>query len=152
MIHTVAAAVLALTDPSAQPDLSWMAGYWLDCANGREASEVWSDPRQGALFGLGVTIRGDRVGFEASHIAPGADGRLAYHAQPDGMAPTAFVLIDHGPGRAVYENPENDFPTRILYQRDGDTLKARIEGEIEGQVRSMEWSFQAAPLNTRCPG
>jgi len=39
----------------------------------------------------------------------------------------------------------------VIYERDGDALKARIEGEIDGQARSMEWNFSAAPLNTRCP-
>ena len=67
------------------------------------------------------------------------------------IPPTVFVLSDSGPNRAVFSNAENDFPTRIVYERAGDALMARIEGEIEGQARSMEWNFKAAPLNTRCP-
>jgi hypothetical protein len=53
--------------------------------------------------------------------------------------------------RAVFENLENDFPNRIIYAREGDRLDARIEGTINGQPRSMAWSFTAQPLNTRCP-
>ena len=53
--------------------------------------------------------------------------------------------------KAVFANAENDFPTRVIYQRDGDVLTARIEGEIGGQPRSLAWNYTAAPLNTRCP-
>lgn len=144
------AAALLQTAPAATPDLSWMAGYWLDCSDGREVSETWSDPRGGLSVGHAVTLTSRGPSFEVSHIGP-TPGGFAYVAQPGGVPPTAFVLAESGPNRAVFANPENDFPTRVLYERDGDALKARIEGEIDGQARSMEWNFKAAPLNTRCP-
>lgn len=144
------AAVLMQTAPAPSPDLSWMAGYWLDCSQGREASEAWSDPRAGLSVGHAVTVSGGEVSFEVSHIGPTPAG-FAYVAQPGGAPPTAFPLIESGPRRAVFANPENDFPTRVIYEREGDALKARIEGEIDGRARSMEWNFAAAPLNTRCP-
>jgi hypothetical protein len=145
------AAALIQTAAPATPDLSWMAGYWLDCSDGREVSETWSDPRAGLLAGHAVTMSGGRASFEVSHIGPTPQG-FAYVAQPGGAPPTAFVVAETGPMRVVFANPENDFPTRIVYERAGDALKARIEGEINGQARSMEWTFTAAPLNTRCPG
>ena len=127
-----------------------MAGYWLDCSGDREVSETWSDPRAGLLAGHAVTIENGRVSFEVSTIRQ-TPGGLGYVAQPGGAPPTVFVLAEWGPSRVVFANAENDFPTRVIYERDGDALRARIEGEINGQARSMEWSFKAAPLNTRCP-
>lgn len=150
MLTATLAAALIQTAAPATPDLSWMAGYWLDCSNGREASETWSDPRAGLMAGHAVTVSRGRASFEMSHIGPTPQG-FAYIAQPGGAPPTAFVLAGTGPMRVVFANPENDFPTRIVYERAGDALKARIEGEIGGQARSMEWNFRAAPLNTRCP-
>lgn len=156
-IKTLMAAAVLAGGQAAPPaatvdDLAWIAGYWLDCTGGREASEVWSDPRAGLIVGVAVTVRGGRSGFEASQIRAAPDGGVAYFAQPDGAAPTLFTLVETGPGRAVFSNPENDFPHRIIYQRDGDVLAARIEGEINGQARSMEWRFDRRELNTRCPG
>ncbi len=151
MLTAALAAALIQTAAPATPDLSWMAGYWLDCSDGREVSETWSDPRAGLLAGHAVTMSGGRASFEVSHIGPTPQG-FAYVAQPGGAPPTAFVVAETGPMRVVFANPENDFPTRIVYERAGDALKARIEGEINGQARSMEWTFTAAPLNTRCPG
>lgn len=133
------------------PDLSWLAGYWLDCSGGREASETWSDPRAGLLVGHSVTVRNGRSGFEFARIAPLQDGVLAYVAQPGGAAPTPFRLIESGPQRVVFANPANDFPHRILYQRAGDVLTARIEGADDDETRSAEWTFNKAQLNARCP-
>ena len=148
MVNLVIAAALTQAAPS--PDVSWMAGYWLDCSNGREVSETWSDPRGGLMVGHAVTLAADgRPSFEVSHIGPTLEG-FGYVAQPDGAPPTVFVQIEGGPNRTVFSNPENDFPTRVIYEREGDTLRARIEGRIDGQDRSMEWTFEAEPLNTRC--
>jgi len=150
MLIAALAAVLIQSTPAPTPDLSWMAGYWLDCTGGREVSETWSDPRAGLMAGHALTVTRGRVSFELAHIGPTAGG-LAYVAQPGGAPPVAFVLVESGPMRAVFANAENDFPTRVIYERTGDALNARIEGEIDGQARSIAWNFTAAPLNTRCP-
>lgn len=139
----------AMTGPTAQ-DLSWMSGYWLSCDDGREVSETWSDPRGDLMVGHGVTLARGRASFEGLRIAP-HDGGLAYMAQPDGAPATAFPAVEVGPGRAVFENADHDFPQRIAYVREGDVLVARIEGAVDGRTRSMEWRFRRAELNARCP-
>lgn len=134
----------------ADPDLSWIAGYWLDCSNGGEVSETWSDPRAGLMVGHAITVSASgRVSFEVAQIGRMPQG-MTYLAQPNGTPPTAFVLSESEPNRVVFANAENDFPTRIIYARNGDVLTARIEGTIDGQPRAMDWTFRAAPLNARC--
>ena len=137
-----------------RPDLGWMSGYWLSCEGGREASETWTDPRLHLMAGTSVTVRDGRVGFELSRIAPtgpAPDAPLAYFAQPEGMAVTVFPVIASAPNRVTFEQPAHDFPKRIVYQRDGDVLSARIEGEIDGETRTVRWRFDKAELNARCP-
>ena len=145
----LAAALLQTATPA--PDLSWLAGYWLDCSGGREASETWSDPRAGLIVGHSVTVRNGRSGFENARIATLKDGGLAYFAQPGGAPATPFRLIDSGLQRAVFANPDNDFPHRIIYERAGDVLTARIEGADDDENRSVQWRFNRAELNARCP-
>lgn len=148
MLLTVLAALIL---PQAEPGMSWMAGYWLDCTNGREVSETWSDPRKGLMVGHNVTVsRAGRVGFEVSHIGMTPQG-FAYVAQPDGAPPTVFVLRESTGTRAVFSNPDNDFPQRVIYWREGEVLNARIEGDIDGAPQSMDWRFDRAGLNARCP-
>ncbi len=154
MSVTTFVIALALQSPApiTADDLSWMAGYWLSCADGREVSETWSDPRGGLMVGSAVTLEGDRVSFEAARIAPvGEERGVAYFAQPGGAPATAFAAIEAGPGRVVFENRANDFPQRVIYAREGDVLTARIEGQMGGQEQAMDWRFNKAELNARCP-
>jgi hypothetical protein len=144
-------AVLA-AGPATSPDLSWMAGYWLSCLPDRQVSDTWTGPRAGVLAGATVTTRpGGALQVEFARIAPGADGVLAFHAIPDGQAPAAFALREAGERRLVFENLAHDFPQRVIYTRNGDTLTGRIEGRIGGAERSTDWIYKAAPLNAVCP-
>jgi hypothetical protein len=53
--------------------------------------------------------------------------------------------------QAIFENPQHDFPQRVIYRRDGESLFARIEGQMGGTQRAVEWRYKKASLNTRCP-
>lgn len=154
LLPVFAAALLTTTPPAQDPvaGLGWMSGYWLDCSEGREASETWSDPREGLMAGHAVTVSAQgRVGFELAFIATLPDGEAVYVVKPSGQDEVRFTLTEQGEDFVVFSNPDNDFPTHIRYARDGDGLRARIDGEISGTPRSVEWRFAAAALNTRCP-
>lgn len=146
LVSLFAAVQLAATPAS---DLNWVAGYWLSCADGREVAEYWSDARGGILFNTTVNLNGERVTSERTMFATVND-RLSFVYEPGG-ANVVFPLATLEGQRAVFENPENDFPQRVIYSRVGDVLTGRIEGTIDGQERSMEWVYQAAPMNSRCP-
>ena len=143
--------------PITADQLSWMAGYWLDCEGGRETAETWSDPRGGLILGTAITLEGGKVSFEQSRIATtagpatgGAPG-VAYFAGVEGAPPVIFPAIAASGTRVVFENTANDFPHRVIYERRGDVLHARIEGEMDGQPQAMDWTLQKADLNARCP-
>ena len=135
-------------DP-AQPDLDWLAGYWLSCEDGVEVSETWSDRRGGIMLGSSITSGDDSFGWEQIRIEASAEG-LSFHAQPRDQAAAVFRLVRGGPGEVVFENPGHDFPQRMIYRRDGDRLTGRIEGMAGGREQAMEWHYRAAPLNARC--
>ncbi|WP_370235126.1 DUF6265 family protein [Brevundimonas sp.] len=154
LLPVFAAALLTTTPPAQDPvaGLGWMSGYWLDCSDGREASETWTDPREGLMAGHAVTVSAQGpVGFELAFIATLPDGAAVYVVKPSGQDEVRFTLTEQGEDFVVFSNPDNDFPTHIRYERDGDGLRARIDGEISGTPRSVEWRFETAPLNTRCP-
>lgn len=147
-------AALATPQADLRPDLGWMAGYWLSCDGGRQVAETWSSPRVNLMAGTSITVRNGRVGWELSRIAPtgpAADAPLAYFAMPEGQAPATFPVVESAPNRVVFEQPAHDFPKRVIYERDGDVLNARIEGEIDGQMRTIRWQFHKAEFNSNCP-
>ena len=138
-----------------RPDRAWMSGAWRICEPAREVSEVWTEPRLSLMLGVNVTLRDGRIGYEQSRIAPtapGPDAPYAYFAQPEGLPVTIFPVVASGPGRVVFEQAaDDDFPKRLVYERDGETLNARIEGVMGGQERIIRWRFHKAELNARCP-
>ena len=70
-------------------------------------------------------------------------------AIPSGQAEAAFPLKEIGENAVTFENPQHDFPQRILYRLvDKDTLVARIEGSLGGQARSADFPYvRCAPGN-----
>ena len=152
MIAILAAAALAAQAASpGQPDLDWMAGYWLQCTEGREVAEMWTTRRGGVLLGMSVTTGRQAFGFEQVRIETTYDGEtMQYVAMPRGaQAETAFRLTRAGPQLAVFENPAHDYPKRISYRREGDLLISRIEGA--NGANGQEWRYRRAELNERCP-
>ena len=129
--------------PPPQPsvaDLAWMSGRW-ESVNGRNwTEEVWSTPRGGAMLGFSRSVRED-VGrdFEFLRLAAGPDGTPTYFAQPGGGAPVAFRLVAHDRASATFENPNHDYPQRIIYRRYGRSMTATISS-IDGSGE-RSWSY-----------
>ena len=98
-------------------------------------------PRGGAMLGTSRSGRGETMReFEFLRIGPGADGAIAYHAQPGRRPAVAFRLVARGGTSATFENPAHDFPQRIAYARDGDTLTATISA-IDGS-KPRRWTYR----------
>jgi hypothetical protein len=145
-------ALAAQPEEAPQPDLDWLAGYWLSCEDGQDVAETWSERRGGIILGTSITTGDDAFSWEQMRIETAEpDGALSFVAQMRGGAPVAFRLVGFGATEAVFENPAHDFPQRVIYRRQGDRLTARIEATTDGRTDGHDWHFRAAPLNTRCP-
>ena len=152
ILMTAAALAAAQPADAPQPDLDWLAGYWLSCEEGQDVAETWSERRGGIMLGTSITTGDDAFGWEQMRIESGEpDGSLSFIAQPRSQQPTAFRLVRWAAREAVFENAGHDFPQRVIYRREGDRLTGRIEGVSGAEVQAAEWHYRAAPLNTRCP-
>jgi hypothetical protein len=129
--------------------LAWLSGSWAGVTDGARVEEHWSVPAGGTMIGMNRTVVGGRtVFYEYLRIEAGTDG-IAYLASPRGRhPPTAFALAAMGERHVAFENPDHDFPQRILYARDGDTLRASIEGTENGEPRRSEWTMLRATIAT----
>jgi hypothetical protein len=126
---TATAPAAAQDSPATIADLNWIAGTW-SVANGNQTiEEHWTSAASNAIVGLGRTLAGDRmVAFEYLRIEARADG-VFYVAQPNGRAPTSFRLTKWDGQTAVFENPDHDFPKRIMYTKSGnDAVTALVDG------------------------
>ena len=125
-----------------------MSGYWLSCEGG-EVAESWIGAGAGVMLGTNLSL-GEQGGFEFLRIAGNGRGEYSYFSMPNGRSPaTEFTMVTLEPNRAVFENLAHDFPQRIIYERTGNTLHARIEDG--GATQGMDWRFRRAEQDTRCP-
>ena len=93
------------------------------------------------MIGYSRSGRGETVReFEFIRLQAGEDGIVAYLAQPGGRAAVSFRLVARDGSSATFENPDHDFPQRIRYSRNGETLTATISA-IDGS-NAMSWTFQ----------
>jgi hypothetical protein len=47
------------------------------------------------------------------------------------------------PGEVIFENPQHDFPQRVIYRKQGPNgLHARIEGTHKGQARGIDFPMK----------
>ncbi len=119
--------------------LGWLCGSW-----GEEDTvvESWMAPSGGLMLGLNraPAAPGERPFFEYLRIEQ-RDDAVVYVASPLGKGTTEFTQVEAGDGFVAFENPEHDFPQRISYRLEGDTLTSEISGG-EGasrQSRSFHW-------------
>ena len=130
-------------------DLWFMTGRWATAPAGADTrvEEVWTTATAGTLLGVSRTIEaGQTIFFEHMRVERTPDG-IFFFASPRGEGSTPFRLVESGGGRVVFENQENDFPTRITYERLADgRLHAMIEGDQRGRGRTEHWYYRPAKL------
>jgi hypothetical protein len=131
------AFAVPLTGAPTLDDLSWMAGHWRGTVDGMEMEEVWLAPAGGVMLGMHRDVKGAKTSFEFLRIAATGDG-IVFLAQPGGRPATSFPLVEATASRAVFANPEHDFPQRIVYTLTEGRLCARVEGK---GAAAEEWCW-----------
>jgi hypothetical protein len=125
--------------PAAQTLPDWLAGSWCtaDGAQGRTC-ERWGPAAGGMMIGTSQTVKGGRtVSFEFLRIA--LDGETpVYIAQPGGKTPVAFRAVAGEKG-VTFLNETHDYPQRIRYWREGETLVAEIA--LKDGANAMSWRY-----------
>ena len=135
-------SVFAQTGQIAQ--LGWLAGCW--AAENRDAGsgEHWLPLAGGTMLGVGRTVKnGTTIEHEFLQIRTDAQGKVVYIALPSGQKETRFVASDIADNSAVFENPQHDFPQRIIYKLSApDLLIARAEGLRGGTNRGIDFPMK----------
>jgi hypothetical protein len=126
-------------------DLAWLGGCWELTRGTRHVVEQWTAPEGGTLMGISRTVAdGKTTEWEFLVIREGP-GRLEYVAKPSGQPEAVFRSVTITDDEAVFENPQHDFPKRIVYRRQPDGgLTANVEGTMNGQTRSVAFPYARA--------
>ncbi|HUF08480.1 MAG TPA: DUF6265 family protein [Rhodothermales bacterium] len=134
-ICLVSSAAAAGQSKSTVADLGWMSGCWT--TDGEEGdsymSEQWTKPL-GMMLGTNRTVREGSVGAYEFLKIEEREGEIYYVARPSGaIDETPFKLTNLTDSTATFENPEHDFPKKLVYSLSADgVLTARVEGDDGG--------------------
>ena len=93
------------------------------------------------MLGISRTVAdGKTVEFEFMQIRQEADGGILFIAKPSGQPEATFKLIKSGAREVIFENPQHDFPQRVIYRLQSDgSLLGRIEGVSKGKEKSVDF-------------
>ena len=124
--------------------LEWISGCWVLDDGKERTEETWMKPAGQSMLGMSRTVAGGKTVFTEHIQIRETNGQIAYIvALGMGAKPTVFKLIKSSDNEVVFENPEHDFPQRIIYRRESaDALFARIEGAEKGVNKAMDFRYK----------
>ena len=141
-------AVAHAQAPAAKPtlqDFAWLAGHWRIEQADRIIDEHWMVPAGNLMMGMARNVQAGKVReYEFTLLRQEPNGDILYVANPAKQSEATFKLTSLRDGEAVFENPEHDFPKKIVYARQADgSLLAWIEGPgRDGKPRRVEYPFK----------
>ena len=124
--------------------LEWISGCWVLDDGKERTEETWMKPAGQSMMGMSRTVAGGKTVFTEYIQIRETNGQIAYVvALGLGAKSTAFKLIKSSDNEVVFENPEHDFPQRIIYRRESaEALFARIEGQEKGVNKAMDFRYK----------
>ncbi|MBZ0268426.1 DUF6265 family protein [bacterium] len=144
-LAVVTVAVLASSGSAKEPldELAWLEGEWVRQTKRGEAVESWDRVSDDTMEGSATLATGEgTIVTEVLRLERFGED-VFYVAKPhQNPMPTPFRLVASDGTRFVFENPDHDFPQRIIYMRDGhQRLRVRIEGLEEG-AHGVDFAFE----------
>lgn len=124
--------------------LAWLSGCWSPEKGEAGSGEHWLPPAGGTMLGVSRTVKnGKTVEFEFMQLRLNDAGKLVFIALPSGQKETTFVASAIDKDAVTFENPQHDFPQKVIYRLQSDGhLVARIEGTRNGKVRGVDFPMK----------
>ncbi len=117
--------------------LAWLAGKWSGPMWGGEFVATYGAPAGGKLLSHSELRKGDEAAFYEFEVFEAREEGLVFTPYPRGQRKETFKLTSGESQKAVFENPEKDFPTRIEYHRAAkDRLVITLSGG--GKVETFD--------------
>ena len=123
-MNLIAAVLLSLVlmssgTPTDFSAFHWLAGTWeIPRPNGSSRLETWESKNPNALSGKGLKVmQGDTTYLESIELYSDQNAIWYTPTVPDqnNQQPVPFKLVSVINHQYIFENPEHDFPQRIVY-------------------------------------
>jgi hypothetical protein len=128
-------------------ELAWLSGSWSAEQGERRTEEHWTFPSSDIMVGMNRTTDSGRTTFYEHLRIQATQKGIFYVASPVRQTTTSYRLVESEDNRAVFTNPEHDYPTRIEYCRSGAELIVKISGN--GPDSTWRWQRSALLSDAR---
>ena len=111
--------------------LGWIVDKWVYKAGDNITYENWTMENDSLFIGESHTVKdGDTVFNEQLKIEKIKDDVFYTAIVKHNPGPVSFKLVELSDKKAVFENPGHDFPNRITYElQNNSLLYAKVEGK-----------------------
>lgn len=125
----------------------WFLGEWGNKSAEGELTERWNKENDSVYHGESYFVVGGKDTVFSEHVKlEDANGKLAYIVTVPGQnneQPVRFEMTSSNENRIVFENPQHDYPNKIVYNKVGnDSLVAEISGIRKGKPKSEKFSMK----------
>ncbi|MEM1328086.1 MAG: hypothetical protein AAGI23_19165 [Bacteroidota bacterium] len=118
-------------DSSQKIELNWLLGTWqrLNDESGKTTFEYWTVNENQGYSGLGYTMQAaDTIWKEYMKLVEVDEQWQLEIRSPEEEAATVFQLTDLQTNSFTAENLDIEFPNRIEYKHQNDTIYATVSG------------------------
>ena len=121
--------------------LSWILDKWVSTDGESTSYEKWEKVNDSLYTGSSETVKDGETVFQEKLKLSREGNDIFYIADvKHNPAPVKFKLTSITESEAVFENPEHDFPQKIVYKQAGGNLHASIEGPgKDGKWRKVDF-------------
>jgi hypothetical protein len=124
LVLSVAGAQDEPAKPAAPADkiasLTWLAGTWQGPIWGGTWTTQYTTPAGGMVLSTSKLLRGGKAAYFEFERFDVQGGDVVLNPYPKGSPAAKFKLVALEGKKATFENPKNDYPSRIVYHRVAD--------------------------------
>lgn len=136
--------------PVASPQrafLESLTGHWTGSMWGGRFDAYYAGPHETGSLSYSTLTQEGRIVFHEFEVFRLDGAQLTLQPYPMGQPEVIFTYLPEAssPGRWVFDNPENDFPTRITYDRTQvGALNIQLSDPVRGTEKVETFALQRA--------
>ena len=121
-------------------DMDWLAGTWSGDMWGGRFVAYYSTPEGGKIIGHSKLLKDGEEAFFEFEVFEGREQVVWVQPYPGGRRAVGMQLATHDPKarKAVFENPDKDYPTRIVYHRKSENELVITLSDPHGESDKVE--------------
>lgn len=129
----------------AKQQFSWLEGKWVQTNADANFHEEWTRVNDTLLIGKGFVMEGTDTLFSERLALETSGDKTVYRVELITGRIADFTLTENSADKLVFELPENDFPSKIIYTKKSDTeLLVLLEGKGNGKEIKDELELRKA--------